>query len=113
MHTPDQTPIATDEHFAFTVDTHQQQEPGEEHPRLSGLVRVLVGQQQLGLISSLKIEMSRDTYFPEIVVRFLEGLTPEQVGALSAEVQESVRKSMKLLGKFPFVQVQSPLILGN
>ncbi len=113
MHTPDQTPIATDEHFAFTVDTHRQQVPGEDHPQLNGLVRVLVGQQQLGLISSIKIEMSQNSYFPEIVVRFLEDLTPEQVGALSVEAQESVRRGMKLLGKFPFIQVESPLLLRD
>lgn len=113
MHTPDQTPITTEERFAFVIDVHRRDDLGEEHPVLYNLVSVLVGDQKLGLISSLKIEMHKDNAWPEVVIRFLEGCSPEVVNSLSAEVQGSVRKYVKLLKKLPFIRVECPLPLDG
>lgn len=102
-----------EEHLNFTVDLHRKCEGEVESPTIRLLARLLLNGEQVGLVSSLKIEVCSDKVMPEIVVRFLEKVEPDQVAQLSESVKESVRKSARNLQRLPFIRVETPLLLGD
>jgi hypothetical protein len=71
--------------------------------------KVYVDDQQIGCISSLEMKASAEEFFPSIVVRFAEGMTPDQAKALADHVKEAILGWSNQLKVFPFIQVESPL----
>lgn len=79
-------------------------------PLVNILSKVFVNGKQIGLISSLDIQVRADEVFPKIVVRIGEGVTKEMVPGCSADLKAAAQRYIAELRRFPFIQVESPFI---
>jgi hypothetical protein len=73
------------------------------------MAKVYVDDRQVGCISSLEMKVSADEVLPSIVVRFAEGLGPDQAKNLEGHIKEAISGWVDQLKAFPFIQVESPL----
>ena len=73
-------------------------------------VRLLVGWQSLGFISSFELKMSAGNPLPQMVVRFVEGASPEELEKMEQPLREQIMANINAVRQFPFVTVESPLL---
>jgi hypothetical protein len=74
------------------------------------LPRLLVGWQSIGLISSLELKVSSENPLPQMVVRFVEKLTPDDVAKLDPGLKAQIEANIALIRQYPFVKVESPIL---
>jgi hypothetical protein len=74
------------------------------------LPRLLVGWQPIGFISSFEMKLEVGKSLPQIVVRFAEKMSQEDVAALDAGLRAQIEAGIAILRQYPFVRVESPLL---
>jgi len=74
------------------------------------LPRLLIGWQAVGLISSLELKLSSESPLPQMVVRFVEKMSADDVAKLDPGVKAQLEANIALVRQYPFVKVESPLL---
>jgi hypothetical protein len=76
------------------------------------MTRLMVGWETVGMISSVSFNVSAKTgNMPEMVVRFLEDATPQDLEIIMKDeaTVASIKKNVDMLKAYPFITVESPL----
>lgn len=80
-----------------------------ESGRLSGVTaKIMVDDEQIGLISSLDLSLTSESIIPRMRVTFLEGMSVDGLGACSEDIRKNVAAWAKKLRAFPFIEVVVP-----
>jgi hypothetical protein len=95
--------------ISFVIQERRSQREGEDLPTYAAIARIYIDHEQVGCVSSAELRVSTSTATPEVVVRFLEGMPPDVVEAVSSGMKQSIRGWVEKLQKFAFVRVESPL----
>ena len=85
-------------------------EEGQNFYPYSVLTRLLVGWETVGHVSSFDMKITPSYPLPVMTIRFVEALTPEQVGALEPGIRASIEANIAKVRQFPFIVVESPLL---
>lgn len=74
------------------------------------LTRLLIGWETVGFISSFEMKLTPAHPLPQIIVRFAEAMTPEQVKEMDPAIRAQVEAQIAKVRQFPFVTIESPLL---
>jgi hypothetical protein len=77
----------------------------------SVLPRLLVGWQAVGFISSFELKLLVGQPLPEIIVRFVEKMTPEDISKIDEGLRQQILSQVNLVRQYPFVKVECPLLV--
>jgi len=86
-------------------------EDGQKLFPYSVLPRLFVGWQAVGFISSFEMKMSSEFMIPQMVIRFVEKMSPDDVKDLSPETRASIEAQINMVKQYPFIRVESPLLM--
>jgi hypothetical protein len=95
------------------VDTYTHSLEIEEGQRFfpyTALSRLLVGWQTVSMISSMEIKLNSDYVLPQIIVRFVEKMSAEDVAKIEPALKSQIEANIALVRQFPFVRVECPLL---
>ena len=75
------------------------------------LSRLIIGWESIEFVSSFDMKVSAGSVLPEITVRFVEKMTPEDIKNLDSEVNKRIMLQIDKLRQYPFVKIESPLLM--
>lgn len=90
--------------YAMEIDADQRLFPYSVLPRL------LIGWVTVGFISSFELKLNSDHPLPQIVIRFAEKMTAQEVLQMDPGVKAQIEGSIALIRQFPFIKIESPLL---
>lgn len=99
-----------DRDFAFVLKMQKQVDGMGNVTGYTPLMKVYVGDKQIGLITSVDIEAATSSQTPSIKVVLAGGLSYEDAKMAQDSLKEAVKDYARLLGLVPGVTVESPFI---
>ena len=85
-------------------------EEGQRFFPYNPLARLLVGWQTVSHISSMEIKLNSDYILPQVIVRFAEKMSAEDVAKIDPVIKAQIEANIALVRQYPFVRVECPLL---
>ncbi len=97
-----------DRDFAFVIKMNRQTDAMGNVTGYTPVMKVFVGDKQIGLITNLEVRAATSGVTPDIHITLAGGLSQEDARRMGDQIRESVKDYVRLLGLVPGVKVESP-----
>lgn len=97
-----------DRDFAFVMKMNKQVDGMGNVTGYTPVVKVYVGDKQIGVITNIDIRAAASGVTPDITVTLAGGLSHQDAKQMGDGLKEAVKDYVRLLGLVPGVKVDSP-----